>query len=70
MGLTKANIVDFYRDEADRCRIGIILILIGLFTFRKTISKSIKFLINKYFGSLFHPIAFGKKGKILDVEVA
>lgn len=69
MGLTKEDIVDFYKDEAFRCKIGLIFITSLLFLFRKSIFKSMKFYVNKL-KKKFFDLPLGKKAKVLDVEVA
>ncbi len=73
MGLTKNDIVDYYKDQALRSKLGLLVIASLLFVFRKTIFNSVKFYVNllkRKFDWGFGPISFSKKGKVLDVEVA
>ena len=70
MGLTKNDIVDYYKDQALRSKLELIAIASLLFVFRKTIFNSIKFCVNlikNKFDWKFGHIKFSKKGKVLDV---
>lgn len=73
MGLSKEDIINYYKNQALSHKIGFILFTSLLFIFRKTIYKSFRSIFNELkiiFNWSFGRLPFSKKGKILDVEVA